>query len=234
MITIKAFNKGLVCREFKYEIGKTYKIPKNDVKRCNNGFHASAHCDISETIYYYPISEDTEYALVDINVVYSIRDKVVGDKIKVIKKLKTLDELIEYDKTGEWCYLFVRYNAKKIKKDDVKKLQDAVLQKDKTGKLCYYFARNIRNTDINKLQDAIIEKDETGKWCTYFAINVKNTNIAKLEDAVIRKDETGRWCAYFAEDVDGANVKKLENMIIEKDKTGKWYTYFSENIVEEL
>ena len=33
----KAFNKGLVCRGFQYEEGKTYEEEKADL--CNRGFH---------------------------------------------------------------------------------------------------------------------------------------------------------------------------------------------------
>ena len=37
--TYKGFNKDMTCRDFKYEEGKEYEI-KEDVKCCENGFHA--------------------------------------------------------------------------------------------------------------------------------------------------------------------------------------------------
>ncbi len=120
MITVKAFEKDIKCRDFQYEVGKTYTMPTEEVRICERGFHASANCDISETIEYYPNVANSEYALVDINVVDSMSDKVVGDRITIIRKLETLDGLIQYDKTVRWCYWF----AKDSKGADVKKLYE--------------------------------------------------------------------------------------------------------------
>jgi len=249
MITIKAFDKGLVCKGFQYEVGKTYEIPKEQVKICEYGFHASANFDISETVDYYPVSESTEYALVDINVVDKYNDKAVGDKIKVIRKVETLDELIKYDKTGEWvynyaedipnanikklqnaviekeakwCYWFARY----IPDADIKKLQNAVIKKDKDGRWIYRFAKDIKGADIKKLQNVVIEKDKTGEWCYYFAKTIPNVDIQKLENAIIKKDKKGKWTYYFAKDTENTIVKKLQNIVIQEDKTGKWYARF--------
>lgn len=33
----KAFNKGLTCRNFKYEVGKTYE--EQELGLCRKGFH---------------------------------------------------------------------------------------------------------------------------------------------------------------------------------------------------
>ena len=203
MITIKAFNRGLICRDFQYEVGKTYEIPKEQVKICEYGFHASANCDISETVDYYPVLESTEYAIVDIDIVDKNSDKAVGNKIKVIRKVESLDELIKYDKTGEWVYFY----AKNIPNADVEKLQIAIIEKDKKGRWTYYFARDVPNTNIQKLQNAVIEKDKTGEWSYWFARDVEGADIQKLQNAVIEKDKKGRWTYYFARDVPNAKVK---------------------------
>jgi len=223
MITIKAFNKGLVCKDFQYEIGKTYKIPKEDVIICEHGFHASANCDISETVDYYPVSTNTEYALVDINVVDKKNDKVVGDKIKIIKKLDSVEELIEYDKTGKWCVSYASIN----KNIDIKRFENLVIQKDTTGEWCYRFACWVKGANIKRLENAVIEKDQTGEWCYRFACWVKGANIKRLENAVIEKDQTGEWCEKFAEWVEGADVKKLRNKVDRKYKDS-WYKKFTQ------
>ena len=90
---------------FTYEVGKTYRMKKSDVKLCNKGFHAAADCDISNTVDYY-FTSNTEYALVDINVTDRDAHKVVGNQIRIIRKLESLEEMISYDKTGRWCYDF--------------------------------------------------------------------------------------------------------------------------------
>jgi len=90
MITIKAFKKderGLYTdptgkNKFYFEIGKTY-IHEGEVKLCKSGFHASRNCDLSETISYYPV--ESHYCLVDVNVVDKEIDKVVGDRITLLR-----------------------------------------------------------------------------------------------------------------------------------------------------
>ena len=173
MVTIKAFHKderGLYTdptgdSKFYFEIGKTY-IHEGEVKLCKSGFHASRNCDISETVGYYPVN--SHYCLVDINVINERDDKIVGNKITLLKEL-TFEECIGYDKTGEWCYHF----ADDIKEANVELLQNAVITKDKTGCWCYYFARYVKGTNVKLLQNAVIEKNTTGEGCYYSADDVK-------------------------------------------------------------
>lgn len=220
MLTVKAFwkdNKGLYCdpdgKKHYYKVGKEYVVDRERVKICKFGFHASAHCDISETLYFYDITEHTAYCLVDINVVDEHRYVVVGDRISIIKEL-TFDECVQYDKTGEWCYEY----AGKIKGADIKRLQDAVIEKDKYGELCYRFAKYVEGADIKRLQDAVIEKDKEGEYCYKFGLWVEGCDINTLQDAVIEKDKYGDWCYLFASDVFGADIKKLKDALIKKDK----------------
>ena len=220
MITVKAFEKGLKCLGFQYKVGRTYTMPTEKVDICNKGFHAVADCNISNTLKYYPVN--SEYCLVDVNVIDKKGTKVVGDRITILKKL-TFNQCIKYDKTGEWCY----YAAKYIKGANIQKLQDAVIEKDKGKLWCYNFAKYIKGANIQKLQKAIIEYDKTGEWCYYAAKYIKGANIQKLQDAVIEKDKTGEWCYRFADSVKNANILKLQNAIIKKDKTGEWCYNFA-------
>lgn len=51
----KAFDKDLSCKDFQYEVGKTYKLsPTEELKMCRTGFHA---CPILEDCFdYYPMN----------------------------------------------------------------------------------------------------------------------------------------------------------------------------------
>lgn len=190
MLTVKAFwkdNKGLYCdpdgKKHYYKVGKEYVVDRERVKICKFGFHASAHCDISETLYFYDITEHTAYCLVDINVVDEHRYVVVGDRISIIKEL-TFDECVQYDKTGEWCFKFL-LNMNNGNIDNFDNLQDAILEKDNTGVWCCWLATTIKGTDIKRLQNAVIERDETGELCYRVAKYVEGADVDRLYNAVI-------------------------------------------------
>ena len=226
MITIKAFDKGLVCKGFQYEVGKTYTMPTKQVKICESGFHAATNGDISNTIYYYPEILNTEYALVDINVVDSQKDKVVGDKITILKKITDIDELISYDRTGKWI---IKYAVliQNINPRLIPLLQQAIIKKDQTGEWVTKFAKKVERSDIPLLQEEVIKKDKTGEWVTRFAEFIKDADKERLQQAVIEKDQTGKWVTQFAFWVDEADKEKLQRAVIEKDQTGKWCYEFA-------
>src|SRR3990167_8786012 len=57
----KAFNKGLTCQEFKYEVGKKY-IHEGDIELCKKGFH---FCENPlDTLDYYDLCE-SEFAEIE-------------------------------------------------------------------------------------------------------------------------------------------------------------------------
>ena len=230
MITVKAFKKdkrGLYTdptgkNKFYFEIGKTY-IHNGNVEICESGFHASRNCDTSETVAYYPVGY--HYGLVDVDVVDEEDDKVVGDRITLLKEL-TFEECIEYDKTGRWCYQF----AKDVKGANVELLQDAVIAKDKTGEWCYGFAKYVNGANVELLQDIVIARDITGNLCYWFSRFINEANVELLQDAVIAKDKTGEWCYYFADNIKGANIELLQDAVIAKDEDGYWCYYFARDV----
>jgi len=197
MITVKAFKtdkKGMYCDPNKekhyYRVGKTYTLPKNKVSLCEYGFHASAHCDISETLRYYRVPESTVYCLVDIDAVEISDDKIVGNRMKILKKLN-FDECISYDRDGKWCY--IRALKEKDRKK-IKKLEDAVIQKDKNGFYCCEFARDVKYANKERLKKAVILKDNTGENCFEFAFVVIGHHDEELLQELLKKDTTGREC----------------------------------------
>ena len=78
----KAFNKGLICRDFQYEVGKTYKYD-GKIELCEAGFHfcqKASDC----ACYYDPINSD--FAEVEaIGEVIEGRDKCVTNEIRIIR-----------------------------------------------------------------------------------------------------------------------------------------------------
>ncbi len=91
IIAYKAFNDDMTCRDFQYEVGKTYNHA-GDVSLCSSGFHA---CLTPFDCYGY-YENSTVFAKVELEKVSKERSedsKVVAAKITIIAQL-TLPEWI--------------------------------------------------------------------------------------------------------------------------------------------
>jgi len=95
----KGFDKGLKCKGFQYEVGKTFKH-KGEIKLCDSGFH---FCESPLDVFdYYDICE-SEFA--EIEAVGDIKkdtSKSVTNHIKVVKKIALKDFIeagIDYIRT---------------------------------------------------------------------------------------------------------------------------------------
>lgn len=92
----KAFHKGWTCRNFQYEIGKTYELPEwEELEICRCGFHFCANP--IDVFAYYDSSDDTRIA--EIEALGNIQQegiKYCTDKIKIIREFtkEQLQELI--------------------------------------------------------------------------------------------------------------------------------------------
>ena len=82
MKTYKGFDKDLKCKDFQYEIGKTYEEPTAEL--CNSGFHACKR-PLDVFIYYAPskMSRYCEVNLDDVSDKMSCDSKCCGKKIAV-------------------------------------------------------------------------------------------------------------------------------------------------------
>ena len=88
----KAFDPGWKCRDFQYEIGKTYELPEGqELKICKCGFH---FCKNPIDVFaYYDYEGDTLIAEVEaLGNIQQVGIKFVTDKIKIVREF-TRDEL---------------------------------------------------------------------------------------------------------------------------------------------
>jgi len=99
MKAYKAFDKDLMCRDFQFEIGKTYKHT-GAIEMCASGFHA---CEkLSNCFDYYEFSTNTRIAEVKISGrIKHQKDggKLVCSIIKIIREL-TWDEILKLANSG--------------------------------------------------------------------------------------------------------------------------------------
>lgn len=88
MIGYKAFNKDLTCRNFQYEIGKTYEMKEEPIP-CEQGFHFCKA--IGDCYRYYGCSRNTRICKVE-----ALGDVVTNDDIKYCtNKIKVVEEITE-------------------------------------------------------------------------------------------------------------------------------------------
>ena len=109
----KAFDLGWKCRDFQYEIGKTYELPEGqELKICECGFHFCANP--IDVFGYYQFSDYTLIA--EIEALGNIKQegtKLVTDKIKIVKEFtdEELQELIRNGNCNSGRYNSGCYNS---------------------------------------------------------------------------------------------------------------------------
>jgi len=82
----KAFNKDWTCRDFQYEIGKTYELAEGEkLKMCKCGFHFCANP--IDVFGYYPMDGETKIAVIEaLGNIEQEGTKFCTDKIRIIKE----------------------------------------------------------------------------------------------------------------------------------------------------
>ena len=82
----KGFDKDLKCRDFQYEIGKTYEEPTAEL--CESGFHA---CELPLDVFrYYAPSKMNRYCEVDLD---DVSDQMSNDSKRCGKKIAVKAEI---------------------------------------------------------------------------------------------------------------------------------------------
>jgi hypothetical protein len=87
-IAYKGFNKDWTCRNFQYEVGKSYKIDDN-IEMCKNGFHC---CENPTDVFNYYNDIDGKYAeVIILGKHIKENDKTVTAELKITKELSFWD-----------------------------------------------------------------------------------------------------------------------------------------------
>lgn len=116
----KGTDKDMKCRDFQYEFGARYSIPKDEVLECKSGFHLCR--DLKDVYSYYSIGGNNRYFKVQALVKKSdldkygtyeyvdrgmfapdrrLNNKLVAAEIKFLEEL-TLDEIFEGTCARDW------------------------------------------------------------------------------------------------------------------------------------
>lgn len=98
VIAYKGMKFDMTCRDFKYELGKTYKTDK--VKFCNCGFHACLNP--RDVVEYYPQNKGSRYFKVKLSGEITKCDyfdtKLAATEITILEEIN-IDELLNI---AEW------------------------------------------------------------------------------------------------------------------------------------
>lgn len=90
IIAYKGFDKDFKCRDFQYEVGKTYEIDGN-IKCCNRGFHA---CESPMEVFDHYDMLTSRFAEVEQSGEIDKEDnstKICSSRIKIKAELKLAD-----------------------------------------------------------------------------------------------------------------------------------------------
>lgn len=97
MIGYKVFENDWTCRDFQYEVGKTYAIEEEPIC-CERGFHFCRK--LAKCFNYYDFDSDNKVAIVEIlGDVDTFEDKSCTNKIHILKEL-TWHEVLEMVNVG--------------------------------------------------------------------------------------------------------------------------------------
>ena len=258
VIAYKGMNSDMTCKDFKYEIGKTYKTDK--AKLCECGFHACLNpIDVLE---YYKQDEDSRYFKVKLSGEIAKCDKsdtkVAATEITILEEIN-IDEII---KITEWWkndnvldLLYFSDGFARIQRGD-----DKWNFIDKNGNYLY----NEWYNDVFNFHDGFakvqrgdglwnsIDKDGNylyNEWFNY--LGDFNDGFARIQrgdglwnfidkDGKILSDEWFDWVDYFQDGF--TKVRRGDELYNFIDKDGKilsdewfdWVDYFQDGFAKVL
>ena len=97
----KVFNSDWTCRNFQYEVGKTYEMDATEIKLCNKGFH---FCErLIDCFSYYDFDPDNKVAEVEaLGTILTDGHKYCTNKIKIVREMNW-HEVLNLANIGKNC-----------------------------------------------------------------------------------------------------------------------------------
>ena len=88
----KVFNPDWTCRDFQYEVGKTYETSDGKAKICGHGFHACER--LVDCFNYYDFDPKNRVAEVELDgEIDELDDKICSSKITIVREMSWMDVL---------------------------------------------------------------------------------------------------------------------------------------------
>ena len=236
MKKLKAFEKGMKVEGFQYKVGKTYSLnskQKRELKKWNgfpdlhegtDCFTATENNDITSTISQFN-PETSEYAIVDISVVYEKGFYVIGDKITVLEKIINPYKLMSYDKTGLWT---IKYAATH-KNLDPDRITYIYLQIDKNLAFLPNFLTEVKNINVKNVYSTFLKSKIKNELKAQHLISLghyvsHNPNFPITLDMILsdllKIKATGRDIENFASNTKYPNTTRIIDILEKKDEDG--------------
>ena len=196
----KAFNQKLECRDYQFEIGKTYEI-KGDPILCGNGFHFCR--DMQNCFEHYNMR--SRFCEIKAEDIIDGDDKSVCRKITIIRELSQ-KEIMNRITESEYAYYWARYIGN----------QDAMIDRVTESQWIYYWAKFIGNKDV------MIDRITDSKYAYYWAKIIGNPEV--MIDKITDSEFAYRWAKYIGNRevmidriTDEYQRKEIEKIIKEKE-----------------
>lgn len=180
MIGFKGFNDDMTCIGYRYEIGKTYITPKEQVLLCSTGFH---FCHTPEHVLCFYAGPTCKYAKIKAEEkIIVASNKCVTSKITILELL-TKDQLLKETKTD----IDITVEKESKKNDDTKEDIDESLQNEES-----HNGLTLRKcVSVNKKDHVDEVKCKDFGFCVVW---LKNKQIHKVDGpAVVYKNGDQCW-----------------------------------------
>jgi hypothetical protein len=96
---VKVFDENWKCRDFQYEVGKTYKMLQKDISLCDNGFHACRRAIDCFNYKSFDFKNKVAEVILSGRVIEG-DDKIVASKITIVREI-TWQELLTMVNSGK-------------------------------------------------------------------------------------------------------------------------------------